>query len=155
MNKEFMVQALIEANFAANLGEVPVGAVVVHNNEVVARAHNLRETNNDPTAHAEILALQAAGKFLDRWNLSDCDLYVTLEPCAMCGGAIVNSRISRVYFGAYDKRFGCCGTVYNLANDSKFNHRAIVEGGIMEEECSGLISSFFNALRKKTPMREL
>lgn len=145
----FMKEALKEAAEAAKKREVPIGACVVREGEIIARAHNLRETDNDPTAHAEVLAIRAAAKRLGRWNLSDCELYVTLEPCVMCAGAIIYSRIGRVYFGAYDKRFGCCGSIHNLVCDEKFNHRAAVTGGILEDECLAPIRAFFKALRRK------
>lgn len=147
--EKFMRIALDEATLAGEKGEVPIGAVVVCAGEVVSRAHNLREINNDPTAHAEVLALRAAGDKLGRWNLSGCDLYVTLEPCLMCSGAIVYSRIDNVYFGAYDKRFGCCGTLDNFAADPRFNHRANVIGGILEDECVAPIKEFFKVRRKQ------
>ena len=129
--EKFMRAALREAFKAEKNGEVPVGAVMVCDGKIVARGKNERETKKDPTAHAEIVAIRKAGKKLGRWNLCDCDLFVTLEPCVMCSGAIVYSRIRTVYYGADDLRFGCCGTVMNLAGDERFNHRARVERGIL------------------------
>lgn len=149
MNIEFMQTAIEQAKKALAFNDVPVGAVVVKDGAVIAAAYNRREADRDSTAHAEVLAIREACRQLGRWNLSDCDLYVTLEPCVMCSGAIVYSRIKNVYFGAYDLRFGCAGTVYNLACDEKFNHRAHVHGGIMEAECKALLTDFFRALRDK------
>ncbi len=128
--------------------EVPVAAVVALGNEVIATGVNRRETDKDPTAHAEVVAIRAAAKKLGRWNLTDCELYVTLEPCAMCAGAIVYSRISRVVFGAYDKRFGACGSVLDIARDFRLNHRAEVVPGVLEDECLKPITEFFKKRRK-------
>ena len=136
-DEDFMREALKEALEAEKDDEVPVGAVVVKDGTVVARGRNMRNTTPDSTAHAEV----------GRWNLSDCELYVTLEPCMMCSGAIVYSRIKRVIFGAYDKRFGCAGTVYNLVADEKFNHRADITGGVLEDECLAPIRNFFASKR--------
>lgn len=143
----FMNKALLQAQVAYKKGEVPVGAVVVKDNEIIARGHNLRESTNDPTAHAELLAMKKASKKLNSWRLSGCTLYVTLEPCPMCSGVIINSRIDRVVFGAYDPKAGCCTTLYHLANDERFNHRAQVLGGVMEDKCREIISSFFKEKR--------
>jgi len=140
--------ALDEAKKAEKTGEVPIGAVVVKNGEVIARAHNLRESDASATAHAELLAVTEACKVLRSWRLTDCDLYVTLEPCPMCMGAIINARIKRLYFGAYDSKAGACGSVLAL-NDYPLNHKVKVEGGILEPECSALLSNFFEKLRKK------
>lgn len=128
--------------------EVPVAAIVVLGDEVIASAVNGRNTELDPTAHAEVVAIRAAAKKLGRWNLSDCELYVTLEPCVMCAGAIVYSRIKRVVFGAYDLRFGACGTQLNIAQNEKLNHRAEILGGVLEGECLAPIQAFFKAKRK-------
>lgn len=147
-HEKFMRQAIKEALKAGEAGEVPVGAVIVKDGKVIARGKNERETKKDPTAHAEVVAIRKAGQKLGRWNLSDCDLYVTLEPCAMCGGAIVYSRIAHVYYGADDLRFGCCGTVMNIVTDPRLNHRASVEGGILKEECLAPIKEFFREKRK-------
>ncbi|MCI9032301.1 MAG: nucleoside deaminase [Clostridia bacterium] len=146
-DEEFMREALKEAFEAEKADEVPVGAIVVKDGIIVARGRNMRNTTPDSTAHAEVEALRAACRRLGRWNLSDCELFVTLEPCMMCSGAIVYSRIKRVVFGAYDKRFGCAGTVYNLVADEKFNHRAEIKGGVLEQECLEPIRNFFAAKR--------
>lgn len=145
---DFMRLALEQAEQAARLGEVPVGAVVVKNGIIAGLGCNRRETDFDSTAHAEVVAIRKACKRLGRWNLSDCELYVTLEPCVMCCGAIVYSRIKRVVFGAYDKRFGCAGSIFNLASEPKFNHRAVVEGGVLADECLKLLQDFFKQKRK-------
>lgn len=144
----FMQKALKQAEVAYKKGEVPVGAVVVKDGKVTSRGYNLRETTNDPTAHAELLAIKKASKKLDSWRLSGCTLYVTLEPCPMCSGVIVNSRIDRVVFGAYDQKAGCCTTLYHLCNDERFNHRAEILGGVMEEECAKILSDFFKEKRR-------
>lgn len=149
MEEFFMREAMKEAEKAADQCEIPVGAVVVWEGEIVGRGHNLRNNDHDATAHAEVVAIRDAGKNLGRWNLTGCDLYVTLEPCAMCAGAIVNARIKNVYYGADDPRFGCCGTLMNLASFEKLNHRANVEGGLLGEECSAMLSGYFKALRAK------
>lgn len=144
----FMTRALKQAEVAYKKGEVPVGAIVVKDGKVISRGYNLRETTNDPTAHAELLAMKKASKKLNSWRLSGCTLYVTLEPCPMCSGVIVNSRIDRVVFGAYDQKAGCCTTLYHLCNDERFNHRAEILGGVMEEECAKILSDFFKEKRK-------
>lgn len=129
--------------------EVPVSAIVVCGGEIVGEGVNRRETDSDPTAHAEVVAIRDAAKRLGRWNLSDCELFVTLEPCAMCAGAIVYSRIKRVVFGAYDKRFGACGSKLNVAANPDLNHRAETVGGVLEAECLAPISAFFKSRRSK------
>ncbi|MBQ7227518.1 MAG: tRNA adenosine(34) deaminase TadA [Clostridia bacterium] len=149
-----MKVALREAKKAEEKSEVPVGAVIVRDGKIIARAHNVRTTAHDPTAHAEVIALRKAGKKLGAWNLEGCELYVTKEPCVMCAGAIVLSRIKRVRYGAFDKRFGCGGTVLNLTNNPVFNHRAETEGGFMEAECAGMLTDFFKARRVKKDKTE-
>ena len=146
--EQIMKQCIKEAGKCARFSDVPVGAVVVKDGKIIARAHNEREKNNISTSHAEVLAINKASKKLGNWNLSGCELYVTLEPCVMCSGAIINSRIDRVVFGAYDKRFGCCGSLYNLLND-RFNHRATTRGGVLQDECEKLIKSYFLQLRAR------
>ncbi|MEW9123774.1 MAG: tRNA adenosine(34) deaminase TadA [Thermotaleaceae bacterium] len=144
----YMREALEEAKKAATIYEVPVGAVVVYEGEIIGRGYNQRETSNDPTAHAEILAIKEASKHLDAWRLLNCTMYVTLEPCAMCAGAIVNARMGKLVIGTRDPKRGCCGTVEDLTNHPKFNHRLEVEFGVLEDECSSIISSFFKELRE-------
>lgn len=145
----FMRRALELLPLAESIDEVPIAAVIVKDGEIIATGYNRRGADSDPTAHAEIMALRAAGKALGVWNLSGCDMVVTLEPCAMCAGAIVNARIDNVYFGAFDKRFGYCGTLGNIAADERLNHRAGVVGGILEDECLEPIRRFFRARRNK------
>ncbi len=145
----YMKLAIGEAKKAADIDEVPIGAVLVINDEVITKAHNLRETQQRSIAHAELLALDEACQRLDTWRLEDSTLYVTLEPCAMCSGAIVLSRVKRVVYGASDPKGGCAGTLMNLLQDQRFNHQAEVVPGVCEEECSELLSSFFRQLRKR------
>lgn len=142
-----MKEAIIEAKKAEALNEVPIGAIVVKDGEIIGRGHNLRETINDATAHAEIIAIQEASKTLGAWRLTNCDLYVTLEPCPMCAGAIVQSRIRRVIYGASDRKAGCAGTLLNIVQEERFNHRSELVVGIMREECSALLTNFFRRLR--------
>ena len=146
----YMNKAIELAKIAAELGEVPVGAVVVKKStgEIVGQGYNRRETDKSPLAHAEISAIAEASKTLGGWRLIDCDIYVTLEPCPMCSGAIINSRIERVIFGAYDAKAGCCGTVVDLFS-LPFNHKPETIGGICSEECSQILSDFFKNLRLK------
>ena len=139
LEEKFMKEALKEAQKAYEKLEVPVGCVVVKDGKIIARAHNLKETKYDTTKHAEILAIQKASKKLQSWRLIDCEMYVTLEPCSMCAGAIINSRIKKVYIGALDKKTGACGSVLNLFNDYKFNHNVDLEIGIMEKECENVL----------------
>jgi tRNA(adenine34) deaminase len=148
-DEKFMRLALKEAQKALNTKDVPVGAVIVKDGKVIAKARNEREKLNDATAHAEIVAIRRANKKLRSWYLDGCVLYVTMEPCVMCAGAIINSRIEKVIYGAADFRFGCCGTLYNLPEDSRFNHRAQVLGGVLAEDCAILLTEFFKKLRDK------
>lgn len=141
--------AIDEALKAKDKLEVPIGAVIVQNDEVVASAYNLRETEQRSVAHAELLAIDEACKKLGTWRLEDATLYVTLEPCPMCAGAIVLSRVKRVVFGAYDPKGGCAGTLVNLLEFEKFNHQAEVVGGMLEEECGSLLTTFFRELRQR------
>jgi tRNA(adenine34) deaminase len=147
MHEYFMSLAIEEAKIAYTLDEVPVGAIIVRDGEVIARGHNLRETLKDATAHAEIIAIKNACTNLNGWRLIDCDIYVTLEPCPMCAGALVNSRANRIIYGAFDARAGACGSVYNIVNDPKLNHRLEVVPGVLEEECRSLLQKFFRGKR--------
>ena len=144
----FMKEALKEAEKAYKKLEVPVGAVIVKEGKIIARAHNQKETKTDTTKHAEILAIQKASKKLKSWRLIDCEMYVTLEPCTMCAGAIIHSRIKKVYIGAMDEKTGAVGSVLNLFEDYKFNHKPEVEKGILKEDCESLLKQFFKELRK-------
>lgn len=145
---ELMREALREAELAAALGEVPVGAVVARNGEIVARAHNLRESGKNATYHAELMAIDAACRALGGWRLWQCELFVTLEPCPMCSGAIINSRLRRVVYGAKDPKAGCCGSLTDLFA-LPFNHHPVVEQGLLEEESAALLRQFFARLRAK------
>ena len=148
INEKFMKKALKEAQKAYKKLEVPVGAIIVKDGKIVARAHNLKETKNDTTKHAEILAIEKASKKLGNWRLIDCEMYVTLEPCPMCAGAIVNSRIKKVNIGAMDEKTGACGSKLNLLQDFNFDTKVDMEIGILENECRELLQKFFVALRK-------
>lgn len=150
LEENFMLEAIKEAKKAFNKKEVPIGAVVVKDNEIIGRGHNLRETTKNSISHAEIMAIQEACKFLGGWRLTDCTLYVTIEPCPMCAGAILQSRIQKVVIGAMDPKAGACGSLVNLLNDSRFNHQTEIEQGVLEEECSLLMKEFFKALREKS-----
>ena len=141
--------AIEQAKKASRRDEVPVGAIIVLNNKVVAKAHNKRQTIGDASAHAEIVAIRKACKKIGNWRLLDCEMYVTLEPCAMCAGAAINSRLKNIFFGAYDEKAGCCGTLYNLPEDKRFNHIVRVTGGILKDECAAILSEFFYNKRKK------
>ncbi|KGF25976.1 MULTISPECIES: tRNA adenosine(34) deaminase TadA [Staphylococcus] len=145
----YMKLAIEEAKKAQKLGEVPIGAIIVKNNEVIASAHNLRETAQLTTAHAEHIAIERASKVVGSWRLEECKLYVTLEPCVMCAGAIVMSRIPKVVYGATDPKGGCSGSLMNLLEESRFNHRAEVIKGVLEQECGDLLRNFFRELRLK------
>ncbi|WP_078393293.1 tRNA adenosine(34) deaminase TadA [Shouchella patagoniensis] len=146
-HEEWMELALEEAKRARDLGEVPIGAIIVKDGAIVASAFNLRETNKAALAHAELLAIEKACKKLGTWRLEGCELYVTLEPCPMCAGAIVQARIPTVVYGASDYKAGCAGTLMNLLDEPRFNHRCIVVSGVLEHECGSLLSTFFKELR--------
>lgn len=144
----FMKLALKEAQKAYNELEIPVGAIIVKDGKVIARAYNEKEKKNDSTKHAEILAIQKASKKLKNWRLYDCDMYVTLEPCSMCAGALIQSRIRKVYIGTMDEKTGACGSVLNLLKDYKFNHKVEIEYGVCKGECEKILKDFFKELRK-------
>lgn len=153
-DRTYMLEALIEAEKAAILGEVPIGAVIVYQNEIIARAHNLRETTQNATTHAELLAIQQACAKIGSWRLEDMTLYVTLEPCPMCAGAILQSRIPRVVYGARDVKAGCVDSLYRLLNDARFNHECEVTEGILADECGGILTRFFRNLREQKKNRK-
>jgi len=142
-NEYWMKQALIQADKALQLKEVPVGAIIVKDNKVIGRGYNQKEQLNDPTAHAEIVAITAAANTLEDWRLNDCVLYVTKEPCSMCAGAILNARLKLVVFGCYDEEEGCCGSLYQLCGDPRFKTKVSVMGGVMESQSLSLIKDFF------------
>lgn len=155
MHEKYMKLALKEAKKAYDKKEIPVGAVIVKDDKVIARAHNLKEIKNDTTKHAEILAIQKASKKLGCWRLEDCEMYVTLEPCSMCAGALIQSRIKKVYIGTMDYKTGACGSVLNLLSDYKFNHNVEIETGVLAEECEKILKDFFKELRvDKKNMKE-
>ncbi|MET1030492.1 tRNA adenosine(34) deaminase TadA [Domibacillus tundrae] len=149
MDEFFMKMAIEEAKKAERLGEVPIGAVIVKNNEVIASGHNLRETTQNAVTHAELLAIEKACESTRSWRLEGTTLYVTLEPCPMCSGAILLSRVERVVYGADDPKAGCAGTLMNLLDDERFNHRCEVVPGVLADECGMLLTEFFRNLRKK------
>ncbi|BAK14503.1 tRNA adenosine(34) deaminase TadA [Solibacillus sp. FSL W7-1472] len=152
---QYMQEALKEAKKAAALGEVPIGAVIVYKDEIIARAHNLRETTQNALTHAESMAIQEACKKVGSWRLEETTLYVTLEPCPMCAGAILQSRIPRVVYGARDIKAGCVDSLYRLLNDARFNHECTVTEGVMAEECGQILTDFFKALRERKKAEKL
>jgi len=155
MNKDekWMKIAISEANIAKNKGEIPVGAVIIQNDKLLAKAHNKPILNHDPTAHAEVEVLRKAGKKLKNYRLSKSTLYVTLEPCAMCLGAIMHARIERIVFGASDPKTGVCGSKANLTSEAFFTHKLKVDGGVLEEENKEILQSFFKSKRKETNLK--
>ena len=148
MEKKFMIMAYKQAEKAVEKDEVPIGAVIVKDGKVISKGYNLVENTNKATAHAEIIAIEKACKKLKSWRLDGAEIYVTLEPCAMCAGAIANARIKKVYFGAYERKSGCAESKYPVLTDNGLNHSAEYEGGIMEEECASLIKKYFSEKRK-------
>ena len=142
-DEAWMAEALHEAELAASEGEIPVGCVIVRDGQLVARGHNLREQTGDPTAHAEVVAIRRAAQALGCWKLSGCTMYVTLEPCPMCAGAISQARISRLIYGASDPAYGCAGSVYRIPEDPAFNHFCTCDGGVLEADCRALLEDFF------------
>jgi tRNA(adenine34) deaminase len=151
----FMQAALAEAEIAESLGEVPIGAVIVHDGQIIGRGHNLRESSQDPTTHAEVIAIRQAAQHLKSWRLLDCTLYVTLEPCVMCMGTIILARIPRLVFGCHDPKVGAVGSLYNFAEDDRFNHRVEVENGVLRQECSQQLSAFFRKLREEKKQQRI
>lgn len=144
-----MQEALREAEIAFQLGEVPIGAVIEKDGQIIARGHNMTETLKDPTAHAEMTAIRQAARILGGWRLTGCSLYVTVEPCSMCAGAMVWARIENLYIGAMDPKAGACGSVFQIADCGRLNHRIKIETGIMEEECGQMMRQFFRQLRNR------
>ena len=148
MHEKFMREALKEPKKTYEKLEIPVGAVIVREGKIIARAHNIKEEKKDTTKHAEILAIQKASKKLETWRLNDCEMYVTLEPCPMCAGAIIQTRLKKIYIGTMDEKTGACGSVLNLLEDYKFNHTVEVERGILKQECETMLKEFFVRLRE-------
>lgn len=154
LDKEFfMREALKEAKKAYKKEEIPVGAVIVKDGKIIARGHNLKELKNSSISHAEIIAINKANKKLNAWRLENCEMYITLEPCMMCMGAIINSRIKKIYIGALDPKTGACESVINI-EDYKFNHTVEIETGILKDECEYILKDFFKMLRKKKRRKE-
>jgi tRNA(adenine34) deaminase len=153
-DERYMYEAIEEARKAGQMDEVPIGAVIVLGGEIIARAHNLRETRQSSIAHAEVLAIDEACRKLGTWRLEDAILYVTLEPCPMCAGAIMLSRVKKVVYGAKDPKGGCAGTFMNILQDERFNHQSEVVTGVLEEECGALLSDFFRNLREKMKLKK-
>ncbi len=149
-----MREAQQEAAAAEALAEVPIGAIVVKDGQIIGRGHNLRESVNDPTAHAEMIAIRQAAKALDSWRLIDCTLYVTLEPCVMCMGAIILARIPHLVYGCRDPRVGAVGSIYNFSTDGRFNHQVQVREGVLQQECSQQLSNFFRQLREQKKQKK-
>ena len=145
----WMKQAFVQAERAFKAKEIPVGAIIIKDDKVIGRGYNQREQLNDPTAHAEIIAITAAANTLEEWRLNDCTLYVTKEPCSMCAGAIINARLKMIVFGCYDEKEGCCGSLYQLCGDPRFKTKVSVMGGVMESQSLSLLKDFFKTRRKK------
>jgi len=148
-DERWMQEAIRQARIAESLGEVPIGAVIVRDDQIVGAGYNLRERDHDPTAHAEMIAIRQASEALQAWRLLGCTLYVTLEPCPMCAGAILQSRVERVVYGASDPKAGCVGTLMDLLQDSRFNHVSPWTSGVLHQECSALLTDFFRRLRSR------
>ncbi|MXQ55956.1 tRNA-specific adenosine deaminase [Shimazuella sp. KC615] len=153
-DEEYMLLALDEADKAVQLKEVPIGAIVVYRDQVIGRGYNLRETEQDPLLHAEMIAIREAAMHLKSWRLEECTLYVTLEPCPMCAGAILQSRIQRLVYGAKDPKAGCVDSLYHLLNDERFNHQTVIVDGVLQEESREKLRSFFQSLRANKKQRK-
>ena len=147
--ERFMREAIKEAKKAELIDEVPIGCVIVKDNKVISRGHNIRESKQNPTGHAEIVAINKAAKKLNSWRLEDCDIYITLEPCIMCSGAIIQSRIKHIYFGAFDPKGGALGSSINVLDAKNINHHPEVTSGVLQEECSKIITNYFKSKREK------
>ncbi|MFC7687543.1 tRNA adenosine(34) deaminase TadA [Ureibacillus sp. GCM10028918] len=154
-DRKFMLEAMEEAKKAQALGEVPIGAVIVYKDQIIGRAHNLRETSQNAVTHAELMAIQQACEAIGSWRLEETTLYVTLEPCPMCAGAILQSRVPRVVYGARDMKAGCVDSLYRLLNDSRFNHECEVTEGVLADECGDMLTSFFRAIRERKKAEKL
>lgn len=154
-DEDFMREAIKEAKKAEERGEVPIGAVIVMEGKIVARAYNLRENEQNAIAHAELLAIDQACKDIGSWRLEESTLYVTLEPCPMCAGAIILARVKKVVYGAADPKGGCCGTLMNLLGDERFNHQSEVTSGVLEKECGQMLSDFFRGIREQKRLEKI
>ena len=153
-DEQFMKTAIEQAKIAEENGDVPIGAVIVYKNQIIAKAYNQRQQLNDPTAHAEIIALTQAAAFVQNWRLNGCTIYVTLEPCPMCAGALVLARLDRLVYGCDDPKSGACGSIYNIVADERLNHRLQVTAGVLAEECGAQLQSFFQKRRnEKTELK--
>ena len=155
MNEKYMREALKQAKKAIHLGEVPIGCVIVYQDKIIGRGYNKRNTNKTTLAHAEIIAIQKASKAMGDWRLEDCTLYVTLEPCQMCSGAIVQARIKKVVVGSMNPKAGCAGSILNLLQMKEFNHQVELETGVLEEECTHVLQTFFRELRIRNKKEKL
>lgn len=153
MNGKYMKEALKQAKKAYAIGEVPIGCVIVYQDKIIARGYNRRTTDKNTLSHAELNAIRKASKKLGDWRLDDCEMYITLEPCQMCAGAIVQARIKKVYIGCMNPKAGCAGSILNLLQVRQFNHQVDMETGILEEECSSIIKQFFKELREQKQQR--
>ncbi len=154
-DEQYMRIAIAQAQIAEENGDVPIGAVIVHNGQVIAKAYNQREQLQDPTAHAEIIALTQAAAAMENWHLHGCTMYVTLEPCCMCAGALVLARIDRLVYGCADPKTGACGSLYNIVQDERLNHRLEIASGVLADECSQLLQKFFENRRVKNPQSKI
>ncbi|MGA2322627.1 MAG: tRNA adenosine(34) deaminase TadA [Sedimentisphaerales bacterium] len=155
VDEQYMRIAIDQAKIAEENGDVPIGAVIVHNNTIIAKAYNQREQLQDPTAHAEIIALTQAAAALENWHLNDCTIYVTLEPCCMCAGALVLARIDRLVYGCDDPKTGAVKSLYNIVQDKRLNHRVEVTSGVLTDECGALLTEFFKKRRPEGPKSEI
>ncbi|MCD6531094.1 tRNA adenosine(34) deaminase TadA [bacterium] len=148
-DEQFMAQALAEAEKAKQIGEIPIGCVIVKDGEIIGRGHNLRESTNDPTAHAEIIAMRQASKKISNWRLEGCEVYVTLEPCPMCAAALIMAGVRRIVFGAPNRELGACGTVWDFPNDPGFDNHPLVKSGVLRERCEKILVDFMKSLRQQ------
>lgn len=155
IHEKYMKEALKQAKKAYALGEVPIGCVIVHQGKIIGRGYNRRNTDKNTLAHAEITAIRKASKIIGDWRLEECTIYITLEPCQMCAGAIIQARIPEVVMGCMNPKAGCCGSLLNILEDPRFNHQAEVTRGILEQECSALLKLFFTELRERNKLEKL
>lgn len=154
-DEKYMMEALKQAKKAYAIGEVPIGCVIVHKDKIIGRGYNKRNTKRTTLAHAELVAIERASKIIGDWRLEDCDMYVTLEPCQMCSGALVQARIKRVVIGTMNPKAGCAGSILNLLQMEEFNHQVEIETGVMESECTDILQEFFKELRKRNKLEKL